>query len=455
MMNYLKSLTSAAIGAALLCAGCSWIDGEFRGAPAEMEANISDGAKELLAQAFTFDAADGRLVLADHHLHAIARGTTTASRSAYLNPDLDSVFHPYLWLKTRAFMSASGVDDLDLLEQQYEKRLLDLLLHFQDVQRRYAPGAVESHFYLYALDYFHDENGELSEQYTDLHVPNDYVLDLSARLNRDLAAAADTRSRARVVPVGSVHPYRRDYRRQLAWLAERGVRYIKWLPSSMNIDPEKVPAGYYREMAERDMVLLTHTGREHAMRVKTEAHQHFSSPEKLRPALDCGVPVVALHSARRGRHPDTGATYFDGLMRLMALEEYKDTLFSEISVMLLGRKVAGDSRHFLVRLMEKAGEGGPLHNRVINGSDYPVPALTFLNPTEGLAERDMISKDEQRWLDEIFGYNRLLFDFVAKRTLRHPKTRRRLPEEFFFPLDTKRKVARASEDCPRAAPDGA
>lgn len=454
-MNHLKSLASAAMAVALLGAGCAWVDGEFRGAPSEMEANISDGAKSLLAQAFTFDAADGVLVLADYHLHAIARGTTTASRSAYLNPELDSVFHPYLWLKTRVFMGASGVDDLDLLDQQYEKRLLDLLLHFQDVQRRYAPGAVESHFYLYALDYFHDENGELSEQYTDLHVPNDYVVDLSARLNRDLAAAADARSRARVVAVGSVHPYRRDYRRQLAWLAERGIRYIKWLPSSMNIDPEKVPAGYYREMAERDMVLLTHTGREHAMRVKSEAHQHFSAPEKLRPALDCGVPVVALHSARKGRHPDTGATYFDGLMRLMALEEYKDTLFSEISVMLVGNRFAGDSRHFLVRLMEKAEEGGPLHNRVINGSDYPVPALTFLNPTKGLAERGMISKDERRLLDEIFGYNRLLFDFVAKRTLRHPQTRRRLPEEFFFPLDTKRKVAKASQDCPRAAADGA
>ncbi len=216
-MNNLKSLASAAVAAALLCGGCAWVGGEFRGAPSEMDANISDGAKGLLAQAFAFDAADGGLVLADHHLHAIARGTTTASRSAYLNPELYSVFHPYLWLKTRAFMGASGVDNLDLLEQQYEKRLLDLLLHFQDVQRRYAPGAVESHFYLYALDYFHDENGELSEQYTDLHVPNDYVVDLSARLNRDLAAAAaDTRSRARVIAVGSVHPYRRDYMRQLA-----------------------------------------------------------------------------------------------------------------------------------------------------------------------------------------------------------------------------------------------
>ena len=453
VMNYLKCFPLAVLAAALSCAGCTWIGGDFRGEPSEMDANISEGAKGLLAQAFAFDAADGDLVLADHHLHAVARGTTPASRGGYLNPDMHSIFHPRSWLKTIAFMDASGVDDLDLLEQQYEKRLLDLLLHFQDVQRRYLPGGGESRFYLYALDYYHDEKGELVEEYTDMHVPNDYVIELSARLNRELAAAGaeHTGNRARVVAVASVHPYRRDFRRQLAWLEEQNVKHIKWLPPSMNIDPEKVAAENYRELAERDMVLLVHTGREHVFRVQSQAHQHLGDPEKLRPALDCGVPVVALHSARRGKHPDTGAAYFDGLMRLMAVEEYKDRLFSEISVMMLGGRLSGDSRNFLVRMMEKAEESGPLHNRVLNGSDYPVPALAVLNPTKGLAERGLISEDERRWLDEIYGYNPLLFDFVAKRTLRHPQTNRRMPENFFFPLEPRRKAAKATDACPRAA----
>jgi len=50
-MNNMKSLTLAGLGAVFLCAGCAWMGGEFRGAPAEMDANISDGAKGLLAQA--------------------------------------------------------------------------------------------------------------------------------------------------------------------------------------------------------------------------------------------------------------------------------------------------------------------------------------------------------------------------------------------------------------------
>jgi mannonate dehydratase len=33
-----------------------------------------------------------------------------------------------------------------------------------------------------------------------------------------------------------------------------------------------------------------------------------------------------------------------------------------------------------------------------------------------------ISADERRYLSEIFQYNPLLFDFVLKRTLRHPES---------------------------------
>ena len=223
------------VGVGGLC-GCSIssIGGDFRGQPSEMEANVGIGAKRLLATAFAFDGpSTGTLVLADHHLHAIARGTHAASRNAYLHPDMDSLLHPFSWLKARVFMGASGVDDFERLDQQYEDRLLRLLLHFQDVQRKYFAGAVEHHFYLYALDYFHDEQGRALPEYTDLYVPDDYVIGQAARMNRALEQAGapargdKLRNRVRVVPVASVHPYREDFRPQIERLAALGVRYLK------------------------------------------------------------------------------------------------------------------------------------------------------------------------------------------------------------------------------------
>jgi len=40
-MNNMKNLAFAAISSAFLGAGCAWVGGEFRGEPAEMDANIS------------------------------------------------------------------------------------------------------------------------------------------------------------------------------------------------------------------------------------------------------------------------------------------------------------------------------------------------------------------------------------------------------------------------------
>ena len=406
-----------------------------------MEANVSDGAKTLLAAAFAFDDADtGGLVLADHHLHAAARGTYAASRGAYLHPDMDSLLSPTSWLKTRVFMSASGVDDFERLDQQYEDRLLRLLLHFQDVQRKYFAGAVEHRFYLYALDYFHDDEGRAVPEDTDMHVPDDYVIGLAARMNRALGqvGARDARNRVRVVPVASVHPYRGDFRQQIERLAALGVRYLKWLPPSMGIDLGKVTARNYRALADNAVALLVHTGHEYVLRTPDGSYQRLGDPRSLRKALDCGVTVVALHGARRGKNPDTGEPYFNDFIELMEAPEYEGSLFGEISVMVMGGFLSGDSRDLMVRVIEGARPSGALHRRMLNGSDYPVPAIAFFNPTKGLVAHDMITADEKKWLDEIYGYNPLLFDFVVKRTLRHPQTGEKLPEDLFVALDARR-----------------
>jgi hypothetical protein len=72
-----------------------------------------------------------------------------------------------------------------------------------------------------------------------------------------------------------------------------------------------------------------------------------------------------------------------------------------------------------------------LHERLVNGSDYPLPAVNMLIRMRPLVRRGYITVAEGDSLKEIYQYNPLLFDFTLKRTLKHPETRRRLPASVF------------------------
>ena len=73
-----------------------------------------------------------------------------------------------------------------------------------------------------------------------------------------------------------------------------------------------------------------------------------------------------------------------------------------------------------------------LHPRLVNGSDYPLPAINWLIRTRSMARAGFITAEERAALNEIYDYNPLLFDFVLKRTLRHPETRQKLSAEIFM-----------------------
>jgi mannonate dehydratase len=61
-----------------------------------------------------------------------------------------------------------------------------------------------------------------------------------------------------------------------------------------------------------------------------------------------------------------------------------------------------------------------LHHRLVDGSDYPLPAINILIHTDKFVEQGYIQEHERSLLNEIYEYNPLLFDYVLKRTLRGP-----------------------------------
>lgn len=231
------------------------------------------------------------------------------------------------------------------------------------------------------------------------------------------------------MPVISVHPYRADALQELEKWAKAGVKYVKWLPNAMGMDPANpVIVPFYRKMKEHQMILLSHAGEEQA--VEAEEDQRLGNPLLLRKPLDLGLRVIIAHAASLGACEDLDSgksekkTCFDLFLRMMDEPKYNSLLFGEISAMLQFNRMPVPFETLLRR--------PDLHPRLVNGSDYPLPAINALIWTRSLARDGFITAEERESLNEIYDYNPLLFDFVLKRTIRHPQTKQRLAASVFM-----------------------
>ncbi len=382
------------------------LGGDFAGGPEDLAGNIGAEAEALIADAFR-NVDPARLL--DFHVHLIGLGSSGSG--AFINPRLDSLWHPFDYIRTSIYKSAAGIEDDSEADAQYLARLRALIRHIP--QGRYAIMAFDKHY---------REDGTVDLERTPFFMPNDIVYGI-ARENP-----------VRFVPMISVHPYRSDALRELEKWAERGVRLVKWLPNAMGIDPsdERIDP-FYSTMVRHGMILLTHTGEEQA--VDAEDRQALGNPLLLRRPLERGVTVIMAHSASLGSAEDIESPgkprvpNFQLFLRMMDDPRYVGRLYGEISGLTQYNRFDGP----LQTLLERSD----LHPRLVNGSDYPLPAVNVVVRTEKLSDAGFITEAEREALNEIYRYNPLLFDFVLKRTLRHPQTGVKFPPEVFmspFPL---------------------
>jgi uncharacterized protein len=400
-----RPLLHLTFGLLLLCvaSGCliDRLGGAFAKEPENLPKEASPESKKLIEQAFTgIDPAR----LLDHHTHVAAIGTSV--KDAFVNPKMLSGLNLER-LKFRIYVSASGVKNLENADEEYITRLLRLA-------RTAAP---RGKFRILAFDKHYNADGSVNLNKTTMHVPNHYVIALAEKYP-DI-----------FTPAISVHPYRRDALQELDAWAKAGVRYIKWLPNAMGMDAANpMIEPFYRKMKEHRMILLTHAGEEQA--VEAEEDQRLGNPLLLRKPLEFGVRVVIAHAASLGECADLdspnprSAKCFDLFLRLMDEPKYRGLLFGEISAMPQFNRMPVPLATLLKR--------HDLHPRLVNGSDYPLPAINSLIWTRSIARAGFITPEERESLNEIYNYNPLLFDFVLKRTLRHPETRQQFAPSIFM-----------------------
>lgn len=360
---------------------------------------LSDEANQLIQKAFD----DLEEPWVDYHVHLVGLGT----QDTFVNPKMKSFWHPLQYYLYHIYLRVGGISDEHKANAQYLQQLIGWIKGFP------KPGKVN----LLALDKFYRQNGKVDLDQTTFYVSNNIVNEVAQRypqiFNRTI----------------SVHPYRQDALEELQKWHQRGVRIIKWIPNAMGVDPSD-PAleAYYDFVKTHDMVILTHSGIELA--VDAASYQQFGNPLLWKNALDKGVKVIFAHVGSLGQcedldHADTPQVdCFDLAIRMMSHPKYTHHLFADISATVLINRKSDVLQTLLSRT--------DLHPRLINGSDYPIPAINVVISLQLLAHRGLLKQAEIAPLREIYDHNPLLFDFVLKRTIAHPETDQRFPAALFI-----------------------
>ncbi|MEP7156874.1 MAG: amidohydrolase family protein [Betaproteobacteria bacterium] len=331
----------------------------------------------------------------DGHAHLL--GTGDSGSGCWINPQMESLFHPMQVVQKKFFLNAACVEEKQQrVDRDFVARLGRLIGEFP----------VGAGTLLFAFDHTYREDGQLDRPRAAFYVPNRYAA--------NVAKANPGRFRF----VASVHPYRKDAIEELERCAGEGAVAVKWLPSSMGIDPGSARCdAFYEALVKHDLPLITHAGQERA--TKGAHQQQFGNPLRLRRPLDHGVRVVVAHCGSMGEDRDIdrgaggeGGPYvesFELFARLMAESRYEKNLFGDISAVPQSNRA-----RYLPAIISRS----EWHPRLLNGSDYPLPGVMPLFSVDTLARNGWLQSPEAAVIKQLRDYNPLMFDFVLKRSLR-------------------------------------
>lgn len=327
----------------------------------------------------------------DSHAHLV--GTGDSGSGIWINPDMESLLHPFQYAQRLFFLNAGCAHAAPgRVDQSYVERMQNLLEGLR-------PGAK---LMLLAFDYSYRDDGAVSLETTTFHTPNEYARRVAQTYPGHFEWAA------------SIHPYRGDAVAALTQAKRSGARAMKWLPAAMGIDPAASRCdAFYAALARLDMPLISHAGEERAV---SAAQQGFGNPLKLRRALDHGVRVIVAHCASMGKDRDLdrgeNGPFVDSFSlfgRLMDDRRFEGRVFGDLSAMTQLNR-AGPA---LATVIERAD----WHPRLLNGSDYPLPGIMPLYSVDYMVELKYIEPVMAPVLSAIRRHNPLLFDFVLKRHL--------------------------------------
>ncbi len=214
-----------------------------------------------------------------------------------------------------------------------------------------------------AMDHVYDENGKPTPEKELFYVPNSYVLELS-------------RSHPEFLPVVSIHPARADANEELERCLSEGAVMLKLLPLYQNVNcNDRRYTRFWERMAEAGLPLLSHTGGEHTV---PNNEPTYADPRTMELPLQCGVTIIAAHSATKSGLFDRD--YLEVLIEMMG---HYQNLYADDSAFNTPFRSYG----------YKPALRSPLVDRLVHGSDYPVFVYGRWARMRGLIDKATF----QRW----------------------------------------------------------
>lgn len=324
-------------------------------------------------------------------VHAHLLGTGDSGSGCWVDPRLSQWWHPVEHLRQRAILNAACVPaDSGDVDAAYVRRLTQLADAFPAGAR----------WLLFAFDEALGPDGRPRHDWTTFHVPDAYA--------RTVAAARPDRFGW----VASIHPHREDALERLEQALAGGALAMKWLPSSMAIDLRDARLRpFYDRLAAARLPLIVHVGEEHA--VPGAGQQALGNPLLLREPLRHGVRVIAAHCASLGQSLDLDqprprpVAAFDLFARLMDEPAWHDLLMGDVSAMFQFNRQPQVWHRLLTRQ--------DWHDRLLHGSDYPLPGVIPLVRLERLAAARLLDESDIAPLGALRRHHPLLFDLALKR----------------------------------------
>ena len=178
------------------------------------------------------------------------------------------------------------------------------------------------------------------------------------------------------IPFLSVNPLRPGALESIDRFVEQGCRGAKFLQNYWGLDlndERLIP--YYEKLASHALPLIIHIGSEYTIR----SDRRYEGAEMLDLPLACNVRVIAAHMGLgrfihklmpwknlSGDPRDFDADYFVLLERLQS----QPNLYADISAILVPLRA---------RALRHLSRQTQIHDKLLFGTDYPVPFTTTLN----------------------------------------------------------------------------
>lgn len=272
----------------------------------------------------------------DAHIHIV--GTGTGGTGCWYRPrGLTRLGEPVL-------LRALGLTRRDLHGPDFDRLYVAKLLGF-------LRASSMDRILVLAHELAHRDDGTPVPESASFYVPNGYVLKLAREHPEFLAAV-------------SIHPSRKDAHEELERALAGGAAALKCLPNVQGIDwNDRRHTRFLERMAEAGLPLLAHTGSERTMPV---VDAKLADPRVLTRPLEIGVTCIAAHCG-------TGMMLLDPdyLDVFAAMTERFPHLYGDNSAL------AGLSFRLRPSALRRLTTG-PLADRILQGSDLPVPSSGLL-----------------------------------------------------------------------------